>query len=99
MGRNMRTRIFWPVLAVILFLTAGVWISFAATSEQYAAYTAEKYTAEMIGTVEEGKENIYREAQSLQNRKKVPYLTGSGRHVQSFWKKIPESQAWKKPLT
>ncbi|MBS5283674.1 MAG: HAMP domain-containing histidine kinase [Clostridiales bacterium] len=68
MGRNMRTRIFWPVLAVILFLTAGVWISFAATSEQYAAYTAEKYTAEMIGTVEEGKENIYREAQSLQNK-------------------------------
>lgn len=68
MGRNMRTRIFWPVLAVILFLTAGVWVSFAATSEWYAAYTAKKYTAEMIGTVEEGKAAIYREAQSLQNK-------------------------------
>lgn len=59
MGRCMQTRIFWPVLSVILFLSAGVWIAFSATSERYAAYTAEKYTSEIIKMVEEGKRAVY----------------------------------------
>lgn len=71
MGHNMRTRIFWPVLAVILFLAAGVWISFAATSEWYAAYTAEKYTAEMLSMVEQGRMELSREAERLKGREEA----------------------------
>lgn len=71
MGHNMRTRIFWPVLAVILFLAAGVWISFAATSEWYAAYTAEKYTAEMLSMVEQGRTELSREAERLKGREEA----------------------------
>ena len=71
MGHNMRTRIFWPVLAVILFLAAGVWISFAATSEWYATYTAEKYTAEMLLMVEQGRTELSREAERLKGREEA----------------------------
>lgn len=71
MGHNMRTRIFWPVLAVILFLAAGVWISFAATSEWYAAYTAEKYTSEMLLMVEQGRTELSREAERLKGREEA----------------------------
>ena len=66
MGHNMRTRIFWPVLAVILFLAAGVWISFAATSEWYAAYTAE-----MLLMVEQGRTELSREAERLKGREEA----------------------------
>ncbi len=66
MGRNMRTRIFWPVLAVILFLTIGVWSSFAVTSKWYASYTAQKTTKEMLCIVEEGRRTVSGESTKLQ---------------------------------
>lgn len=68
MGRNMRTRIFWPVLAVILFLVIGVWSSFAVTSKWYASYTAKKNTKEMLRIVEEGRREISGEATKLQEK-------------------------------
>lgn len=68
MGRNMRTRIFWPVLAVILFLTIGVWSSFAVTSKWYASYMAQKNTKEMLRIVEEGRRTVSGESTKLQER-------------------------------
>lgn len=68
MGRNMRTRIFWPVLAVILFLVIGVWSSFAVTSKWYASYMAQKNTKEMLRIVEEGRRTVSGESTKLQER-------------------------------
>lgn len=53
MGKNMRTRIFWPVLAVILFLTAAVWLAFAVTSDWYEENTAKKRTEKIIERFDE----------------------------------------------
>ncbi len=68
MGRNMRARIFWPVLAVILFLVIGVWGAFAVTSKWYASYTAQKNAREMLHIVEAGRREISGEAMKLQEK-------------------------------
>ena len=68
MKETMQMRIFRPVLALILFLTAAVWISVGLSAEWYAKDVARKQTKEKLSIVESGIRSLEAEAEAAEWR-------------------------------
>lgn len=60
MGRRIHTRIFFPMLTVIILLSFASWLIFSMTSGWYARHTTEKNVTELMDVVEKHAAEIYR---------------------------------------
>lgn len=70
MGKHIHTRIFFMVLAIILFFALGAGLTFSASSVKYVQYAAARDGEAIISMVEEIAENM--EAESAGERTEKP---------------------------
>ena len=62
MGKHIHTRIFFMVLAIILFFALGAGLTFSASSAKYVQYAAARDGEAIISMVEEIAENMEAES-------------------------------------